>query len=174
LDHQRSAEIWRKETNSDTLHPPYGIWRRVDDCAFDALLCWPELEATWRPALGSVRSGWLNGKWRVKWGRSLKIEWSRCDNLSSRPIAEPILERLDAPAPSPWQFIDTLSIARSAWIRDLQENRGRLHLPAGAPLTGFERTMPHLRRADGSAVFLPSKVQCDFHRGESYTNGRCA
>jgi hypothetical protein len=38
-----------------------------------------------------------------------------------------------------------------------------LYLPADAPLTGFEEHMPHLRRADGRAVMLPSYIVGGFH-----------
>jgi hypothetical protein len=51
LDHVRSAETWRREQNQDAAHPPYGVWRRVDDCATDGLACWPEI----RPLGGQSR-----------------------------------------------------------------------------------------------------------------------
>jgi len=41
LDHNKSAEIWRRETGAGTAAPPFGAFIRVDDLVSDALWCWP-------------------------------------------------------------------------------------------------------------------------------------
>ena len=41
LDHNKSAEIWRRETGSGAAPPPFGTFVRVDDLVPDALWCWP-------------------------------------------------------------------------------------------------------------------------------------
>jgi len=46
IDHSASAAEWRRLANADAEHPPYGLWRRVDDALFDALACWPPTDRT--------------------------------------------------------------------------------------------------------------------------------
>ena len=41
LDHNKSADIWRRETGSGIAPPPFGTFVRVDDLVPDALWCWP-------------------------------------------------------------------------------------------------------------------------------------
>ena len=64
VDHARSAALWRRETDAGATHPPYGVWRRVDDCVADALACWPDASVGgWLHPHLEVVGGWLNGAW---------------------------------------------------------------------------------------------------------------
>jgi hypothetical protein len=90
LDHNKSAEIWRRETGAGPAPPPFGTFVRVDDLVPDALWCWPgvidahfsrlkEDEPPTPPTPGyrfhKGRSpltlfrlgGYHNGDWRDRW-----------------------------------------------------------------------------------------------------------
>ena len=180
VDYKRSCLLWARETGEPGEYPGYGLWRRVHDCTLDALLCWPELDATGEIAAAAYfASGWANGAWRPL----LHIR-AECDHMKRREtwgserwnIAHyggdelPVLEPLDSPAPSAWQFFDAPVAERGASLIGLATDlrSRRLTLPADAALKGFERQVPFMRRADGRAVFFPYGIHSSLFRGEDY------
>src|SRR5262249_41975098 len=54
VDHERSKALWQQEGGRD--RPPFGLWQRVNECATDALLCWPELDETGPRPCGIISS----------------------------------------------------------------------------------------------------------------------
>jgi hypothetical protein len=168
IDHPRSAGLWQARTQGASP-PPYGLWRRVDDCMMDALLCWPEIEAT-GPVPNEVvgQGGWLNGAWSPNF-RHLRRR-PGFGFADEHPVP-PFLEDLHA-SPLSWHYIDTAHVARGADLAGVQQLApGRYYLPSEERLTGFERDMPHLRRGDGQAVMFPAGLKSKLWRAEDYHPG---
>ncbi|MDJ0942699.1 MAG: hypothetical protein QNJ30_04515 [Kiloniellales bacterium] len=143
VDYLASAALWRKESNSNKLHPPYGTWVRVDDCILDAIWCWPGiLEEFSEDSSGSPRrrrpqkkgvvgllGGWCNGTWRPEFLRVCTAglglpHWLRKLEATGRKSILPLsnLMPTDAAPPSPWVFLDPVSIRKS---KDLDLSRWR-------------------------------------------------
>jgi hypothetical protein len=184
IDHQRSAQLWRKRGNHDQPFPSYGFWRRVDACATDAFLCWPNSEATGsRPWRVESRSGWLNGVWLQNSRRScdsgIDYKFEAQPRLYYRNADDELptgafLDPLDSPCFS-WEYVDSREIAKSADLAfielresglpglsaDQRSKHGLSFLPAARALTGFENAMPSLRRSDGRAVMFPAGLDSD-------------
>ncbi len=171
LDHALSAQLWQRGANADANHPSYGLWRRVDDCALDALFCWPELEATGqRDRACKVRGGWLNGAWDPGMLRTVSRGSQIPDANIAPTLVEPIMEPLDTAPPPPWHYVDAPEVARHAALANVERRPNDVpYLPADAALTGFEHHMPHLRRADGSAVIFPSRYASTFRNARRDT-----
>ncbi|CAI9120183.1 hypothetical protein [Brytella acorum] len=158
LDHVRSAALWRAREEMGDLAVPYGLWRRVDDCVIDALLCWPDTEEIGQKPVGlKISGGWFNGAWLPALRRY--VNPVRRDSVIGKSAAHaPFVERLDAVAPS-WIYIDA-PVTVDAPIRlsgEVKLDRSRFYLPESAELSGFEGRMPAMRRNDGGAVVLPSE-----------------
>ncbi len=111
IDHVRSASVWREETNAADAFPPYGAWRRVDDCVTDALVSWWHSRAAEGPRFKHVtaQGGWLNGQWKPDFARHLG-RLSRNQNPKPEPASTTTLRSwimpLTEPPPSPWSFRD--------------------------------------------------------------------
>jgi len=167
IDHLGSAAEWRQSSGTDEEAPPYGLWRRVDETLFDALACWPKTELTgaepWRV---DSWGGWLNGVWsprlrRVGQGREK-------DEIPVENGVQPYLEPLASP-PLSWRFVDATEAIGSASLTGIRKLAdGRLFLAREAPLTGFETTIPHLRRSDHKAVMFPCGVRSSLDRDGFY------
>ncbi len=166
VDHERSKTLWQlSEGRQDP--PPFGLWQRVDACAGDALMCWPEFEETGpRPEHVTSAGGWFNGEWSPairlrRAGRPAKV--SEAD-----PPLQPFLSEVSAPAHS-WRFVHAQKAVANASLAHLQHlERNHLYLPAEAELTGFELNVPHLRRDDDQAVMFPAGLASSVFRGEDY------
>jgi len=192
IDHERSAQLWRKLGNHDQPVPSYGCWRRVEACATDAFLCWPGSEATGpRPWRVESKGGWLNGAWlptlRRRFDSNIDYKYGAQPqfyyrNIDDEPPAEAFLDPLDTPRFT-WEYVDSREIGRSADLdfidirgsgitglrRDERTKSGLSYLPEGSKLTGFENSMPSLRRSDGRAVMFPAGLRSDRGpRGEGY------
>jgi hypothetical protein len=156
IDHVASADLWRDQYGGVST-PAYGLWRRVDSCALDALLCWPEIETTGPVPEGTESyGGWSNGQWSNRLLRSS----SRGEKFGFEPpdgqAETPFIEALDAEARA-WTFVDAIDGAGQADLANIQEIApGQYFLPHDDPLTGFEHRMPHLLRSDGKAVIFPA------------------
>jgi len=166
LDHERSMALWQQEGGHDL--PPYGLWQRVNECASDALLCWPELEETGPPPYRiTSAAGWFNGSWSTAIRRQYERGLDFCFVERDAPM-EPFLQDVNAPA-QVWRFVDAPQAAPMASLAHVQQlEQHRLYLPAEAALAGFETEMPHLLRDDGHAVMFPAGLRSELHRGESY------
>jgi hypothetical protein len=158
IDHLASAAEWRRASGADADIPPYGLWRRVNDAMFDALLCWPAGEqAGPEPTRIDSWGGWLNGAWserlrRVGAGRAKP-------NAAVKDGIEPFLEPLRS-EPLSWHFVDAKLAIAGASFAGVRTLRSGLHfLPKQAALTGFEAAVPHLRRSDGKAVMFPHQAE---------------
>jgi hypothetical protein len=152
VDHERSARLWRLVRNADAEYPPYGLWRRVDDCIINAFSCWPSAPTTGRYPTGlALNAGWLNGKWTTSFYRAT---WSF--GPARMPAAldadAPILLPIDAPAPLPWVF----SAAQAIDEASLPDPRSWQDEPEGiaAHVHEFARAVPHLMTEDGSRLLL--------------------
>ena len=168
IDHSASAAAWRRLANADAAHPPYGLWRRVDDALFDALACWPPTDRTGpEPSRIDSWGGWSNGAWvpplrRVGAGRAEKT------TPVERGVA-PYLEPLASPAPS-WRFHDARMAVAGMSPAGIRTLRSGMHvLPRNAALTGFESGIPHLRRHGGKAVMFPHRVLSGLDKDGYYT-----
>ncbi|MDJ0945925.1 MAG: hypothetical protein QNJ30_20855 [Kiloniellales bacterium] len=110
VDHNRSASLWRRERGSETEVPPYGLWRRVDDCITDAFPCWPGKgsgEPAWQQV--GLRGGWLNGGWQDRLFRTFApltpdIRQGVERGLHTLTAETPAMAPLDEAPPSPWRF----------------------------------------------------------------------
>lgn len=152
IDHGRSAEVWCGATNSDKAYPPYGVWRRVDDCVTDALACWPDLFPT-DDRLGgnlAVDGGWLNGQWDsglhrrfVRLSESSKKRFSR----SIDPNAGTWIVPIGTDPPSPFEFhrLPQEAGVTDRWSRydapipianEILLDGFAIHEPGRRPLTG--------------------------------------
>ena len=166
LDHQQSKALWRREGGDEI--PAFGLWQRINECATDALLCWPEIEETGQPPTRVTSiAGWQNGGWstviRRERDRGLDLFFAERGGPE-----QPYLEDADASAHA-WHFLDTPRAESGAALAGVQMLAPhRLHLPADARLTGYERQVPHLVRGDGRAVIFPAGVRSHMHRGEDY------
>ncbi len=180
VDHNRSAGLWQAECGADSPTPPYGLWRRVDDCLSDALPCWPRMKSRDR-ALAEVRihGGWLNGAWHSGYRRAFatltpaRRKWIKSwegAQMAERPVIVPI----DADPPSPWCFFG-FPFEPAAENRSPPELSEKVRLagmtevagpkasvidrawvvPAGLPLTGMEGKTAYMRSADGQRVLYP-------------------
>jgi hypothetical protein len=138
LDHVRSAETWRREQNQDAAHPPYGVWRRVDDCATDGLACWPETSARLAGNL-DVLGGWWNGHWTSGLHRRIGCV-GRFSYPSYQPdftvhaVSTPMPLDLQPPSPFVFQEADKSSIYPGA-PRTWDERHA---LDASPPLAGLQ------------------------------------
>jgi hypothetical protein len=166
VDHERSKALWQQEGGRDL--PPFGLWQRVNECATDALLCWPEREETGPPPYKIISAaGWFNGSWSMAIRRQRERGRDHCFLDRDAP-EEPFLQNVNAPAPV-WRFVDASRAVRNASLADVQQlEPHRLYLPAEAALTGFETEIPHLRRDDGRAVMFPAGLRSRLFRGEDY------
>jgi hypothetical protein len=101
VDYIRSATLWRAETNAPQAFPPYGVWRRVDDCLTDALACWPAHAQTGaKPGRIAFNGGWLNGSWTSAFYRSV---WASTPlRVSTEAFQSAAIEPLAAKPPAPW------------------------------------------------------------------------
>jgi hypothetical protein len=167
VDHERSKTLWQQERGRD-VPPPFGLWQRVNECATDALLCWPEIEETGPRPYGIISAaGWFNGSWSTAIRRQRQRGLDHCFFEREAP-EEPFLIDVNAPA-QVWRFVDASRAVPNASLGHVQELQPhRLYLPAAAALTGFETEIPHLRREDGRAVMFPAGVRSDLHRSEDY------
>jgi hypothetical protein len=134
----RSAETWRREQNQDAAHPPYGVWRRVDDCATDGLACWPETSARLAGNL-DVLGGWWNGHWTSGLHRRIGCV-GRFSYPSYQPdftvhaVSTPMPLDLQPPSPFVFQEADKSSIYPGA-PRTWDERHA---LDASPPLAGLQ------------------------------------
>jgi hypothetical protein len=166
VDHERSKALWQEEDGRGL--PPFGLWQRVNECASDALLCWPELQETGpRPASIISAAGWFNRSWSMAIRRQRDRGLDHFFVEREAPM-EPFLQDVNAP-PQVWRFVDASQAVPHASLAHLQQiEPHRLYLPADAALTGFETEVPHLRRNDGQAVMFPGGLRSDLYRGEDY------
>lgn len=178
IDHNRSAIVWRRETGAATDSPPYGLWRRVDDCITDAFACWPALPR-YELALGQVgiRGGWLNGDWRENFVRTFpalteKIKQGVAVSQGVLEAERPLVMPLDAEPPSPWRFhgFPEGDAPNGEVSPDLGhfvglDNRTKVYnsetrssywiVPAGELLTGIAGRTAYMSAEDGSRVLYP-------------------
>jgi hypothetical protein len=168
VDHEQSKALWQQERGHDV--PPFGLWERVNECATDALLCWPELEDTGpRPARIVSSAGWFNGNWSTVIRRQ-RERWPGDWFFAHEVPKEPFLQDVNAPAHI-WRFTDAPRAVPASLAHVQQLERHRLYLPAEAALTGFETEMPNLRRDDDRAVMFPAGLRSGLYRGEDYDPG---
>src|SRR5262249_37081915 len=139
------------------LRPQYGLWRRVDSCVADALLCWPEIELT-GPVPGSMAShaGWANGAWSSDLRRIVHrgddFGFNPPDGQWDRPYVEP----LHAAAPV-WRFVDAPQMRDQTDLDGIEEvSPGQFLLPQDTPLASALSGTPHLVCSDGRSVIFPS------------------
>ena len=155
VDHISSAKVWRKENNINIGNPPYGLWRRVDDCLSDAFLAWPVLDETGpKPSSLNIQGGWYNGRWFDSFRRRIgtRGHFSEFDTMT-RPSP---ITRLDI-SPVSWEFFDTPDYANTADLANIKEvTSGFYTLSSGADLSGFQSSMPYLKRSDGKAFIFPA------------------
>lgn len=180
VDHNRSAGLWQAECGADSATPPYGLWRRVDDCLSDALPCWPRMKSRDR-ALAEVRirGGWLNGAWHSGYHRAFATltpvtrKWIKSWDAVQR-AERPVIVPIDADPPSPWCFFGFPSeppaenhpppeLSERVKLAGMTEVAGPMDsvsqrvwiVPAGLPLTGMEGKTAYMRSADGQRVLYP-------------------
>lgn len=139
--------------------PTYGCWRRVDDFLSDALLAWPMTLGDGMTAVTvTTRGGWWQGQWRPA------REHSRSTRLAPRqqtdaPLATPWLIPLDAAPPAAWHLADHDNPAREVSLSFEHRPGTRFcHLPADAPVTGFQGQVPYLERADGKGFLSFAQI----------------
>lgn len=165
IDHRASAERWRNETGERL--PPYDLWRRADRGVSDALLCWPECDATgplpWKiVSLG----GWFNGQWprRIVRSRKRPDDWGF---EAGGPGPED--PEMRPPTPHSWHYVDVSPVAPGAELLGIEEFApGLLYYPLGRKLRGFQNAVPHLLRDDGQAAIFPGGMSSYMYRFESY------
>ena len=168
IDHRDSAARWRAD--SGLRWPPYGQWRRVELAVSDALLCWPQCEAT-GPVPWKIVSlgGWFNGQW------SRRIVRSRGRDKNSTfepggPDTAPS-EALNA-QPHSWHYVDVSPVGPGAELLGIQEyRRGQLYYPLSRKPEGFQHAVPHLLRGDGHAAIFPAGMSSYMYRFETYRPG---
>lgn len=190
VDHTRSAAVWRRETGSAETNPPFGAWRRVDDCLTDGLACiaaLPGSDIAYRAV--KVRGGWLNGAW----SEELVRDFSQVSDDSLKRMREtpptadrPFIMRLDTPPPSPWRF-HGMPNEDSRYTAKVESNvkfpdRTPTHqfglkdifgkpinisvVPADRPLAGIEGRTAYMRSEDGARILFPcSGTDKDDDRG---------
>jgi hypothetical protein len=149
--------------------PSYGLWRRIDDCVVDALLCWPERPETGsKPNRIATAGGWVNGAWNDALRCEFEIRFLD-QEVSGKPFVNRTLDPLDCSSPSPWVYHDAPRSEPAARLTGVSRvGKGYRYLPPDAPLTGFERDVPYLMRRGGDAVMFPSGLDSYFFRGEDY------
>lgn len=169
LDYRRSWALAKRERGIEGAHPPYGLWRRIDDCVSDALACWPESDAISKGFAEKLRfdGAWLDGAWSAKTQR-----WERrfYDPKGSDDVEDysPWLMPLDAPAPSPFEFhdlrgppsgADPLIAENPVLLTGLEfddpELRFRPKLPEDSDLTQLAGRAPHLLSGNGRRLLYP-------------------
>jgi hypothetical protein len=166
FDYNTSLQVWNHENSTHEPVLPYGIWRRLDQCLIDAFLCWPKSdeEVTARYWLCS-RGGWLNGQWEPSLEREFSAGLDHDLLLKHRPV-ETALPSLAIQSPAPWIFC-SVEAGCTAKLNGIVETENfPPYLPASSALSGFERSISHLKRADGTAVMFPSAVQVSTSPGE--------
>jgi hypothetical protein len=170
IDHDQSLLLWQQLQNSHAL-PAFGLWQRVNECVVDALLCWPEIEATGPKPISVVSmAGWCNGGW----SSHLRRRSQRGSDHGFAKGAAPLPPSLsDVTAQSfRWTFVDSPRAVRGATLANVQQvGPGQLYLPPNEPLTGFEADVPYLIQSDGQAVMFPAGLKSSLHRGEDYMPG---
>lgn len=158
IDYVRSAAAWFLESNENLEILPYGVWRRVDDCVSDALLCWPHAKATGKPPFQlKSKGGWLNGTWSDHFSRSFGRPRFSASEKAMRPEVRPRLFPLHTMPPIPWRYVHSESLTDGIRLPAF---------PTAQDVADLEDGMPHLRRNDGLAVLYPSKVVHNWIRGE--------
>lgn len=166
IDHLASMAAWRQGANADAEAPPYGLWRRVNDCLFDALPCWPKTELTgYMPGRIDAWGGWWNGTWSP----DLRVRCGGYGDNEKPPEkgVEPYLEPLDS-TPLSWVFVDAQEATPGVTPAGIHKGpSGVAYLPR-TPLTGFETAMPHLLRSDRQALMFPYGVDGRFDRDGYY------
>ena len=145
VDHLRSAALWRIETASGSAIPPYGLWRRVDDCLTDALACWPSNALTGlKPAFIALNGGWFNGAWTPEFYRSVSGSVRLVNSTEAFQTLVPRALKMDAPAP--WRRVEP-ALEPPSWARELPDE---IRAEVGAAI---ERG-PYLQSEDGHRVLL--------------------
>lgn len=175
-DYEKSVALWRRESRARTIAPPYGAWRRIDDCATDALACWPETACVREPLRGNVvfRGGWLNGEWAVEWQRQYdRLPQQR--SIQPTPVEpDSWLQPLNESPPSRWTYHPfvpqgqtgtTATLEAEVFLRGLLiEGKGsqrRLVLPADVPLNTLEGRTAYLLTEDGGRLLYPMAGETD-------------
>ena len=174
VDHVRSAKLWAHEGGSGAGHPPFGLWKRVHVATADAFSCWPPMDAV-GPAPGQVWivGGWCNGVWTDTFYQVLTAGTAAILKRLSAWVPP-----LDAPAPSPWIFVDKTdaqpNVIRS-WLSRITGKSADLaaletaliwSLPEGLPDPGY--CGPHLRTGDGTRALIPVEFlspEADLEKG---------
>lgn len=105
VDYFYSSALWRRMPDGNESNPPYGHWRRVDDCISDALACWPAVDdfSTNLSETLYLTGGWLNGSWNEGISRTE----GRLVDQKGRDTEEDYtswLFPLDETAPSAFEF----------------------------------------------------------------------
>ena len=175
IDHRRSAEAWRREANRDCLYPPFGLWRRIDDCVTDALICWPAIKTTGKRLGLSAIGGWLNSTWHDGFERVFEdlgpSDRKRAEARQLGPAA-PFMMPIDQAAPARWQFHEETptgdrpvedafpgSVFLSGVTSVPEERVGSKHalvVPEGVPLAGYEQARAYMMSEDGERVLFPA------------------
>jgi hypothetical protein len=150
VDYGRSAMLWRREANTDRAHPPYGLWRRVDDCLTDALACWPAHPQTGaQPKFIGFNAGWLNGAWtrnlyRSVWGSD--GAW-----IGSPAFRTPYMEALTTPAPAAWSLVTGAGAAEAF---DVGPGLTTLQRAIWAHACAGVQRQPYLTTRDHSRILI--------------------
>jgi hypothetical protein len=123
VDHVRSAELWRRDTNADASHPSWGLWRRVDEAAIEAICCQPETRYLGPPVDEvALSGGWFNGEWRdALYRRQLNSAFLHHRNrteVRSLPLSAYKLLPLDE-APAKWVFDPSAPVGPSKVCRPM-------------------------------------------------------
>jgi hypothetical protein len=168
LDYCHSSELWREESNGDAACPPYGVWRRIDDCVSDALASWPETKGAKLFDMVDLDGGWLNGAWNEHFTRSKQR--CRIRDRAQTPDEEfsTWLIPLDTPPPSPFVFHDYVprrdgsenwDIENPVLLEGLEfdnpRDRYRPHLPPDKPLTGLDGRTAYMLSRDARRLLYP-------------------
>lgn len=86
VDHDRSLELWRRETGQPDAYPTYGLWRRADLAVIAAALCLPPAEGMPPADMVLLNGGWLNGQWRSEFYRRSAYSWHRASGAGNYPV----------------------------------------------------------------------------------------
>jgi hypothetical protein len=183
INHNHSANQWRRENKSDLGYPPFGLWRRVDDCVTDVLACWPHVIVNSFPTIVAF-GGWRNGAWDAAMFRSIETIKESVHKTLYAPVTNDdsaALFRIDEPPASPFQFHpfpESLvsphqkkmpEIAAPLFLEGLTRSpepalkmTTKLHnhvyhliLPPERKLSGFQGRTAYLLSEDGRRVLYP-------------------
>lgn len=120
LDHGLSWHVYRRESGREEPAPPYGIFRRINDCVPDGLLFWPAsatVAKSFEPKQGlavGVIGGWLNAQWRPD---SRRIERTLAEDTLYFPTRGDLVDGTAVPSnledlpPPPLRFVNTGTLA---------------------------------------------------------------